>query len=131
MALMAVSFRAYPALTGTVKANNFQQRGRLIQSPPLLVTCATRKPGGSGGGRGITQPRPLSPEMQKFLGVPEIPRTQAIKKIWEYIKENNLQDPANKKEIVCDENLKSIFGGRERINFLEISGLLNPHFIKN
>lgn len=68
--------------------------------------------------------------MQKFLGVSEIPRTKAIKKIWEYIKENNLQDPANKREIVCDENLKSIFGGRERVGFLEISGLMGLHFLK-
>ncbi|BAF29865.1 Os12g0507500 [Oryza sativa Japonica Group] len=40
------------------------------------------------------------------------------------------QDPNNKKIIVCDEKLKKIFGGRDRVGFLEISGLLNPHFQK-
>ncbi|KAL5710939.1 hypothetical protein ACHQM5_021444 [Ranunculus cassubicifolius] len=36
----------------------------------------------------------------------------------------------NKKIIVCDEKLKQIFAGKDRVGFLEISGLLNPHFIK-
>ncbi|XP_072957098.1 upstream activation factor subunit UAF30-like [Typha angustifolia] len=80
--------------------------------------------------RGITKPRPVSPAMQALVGVPEIPRTQALKLIWAHIKKNNLQDPEDKKIIVCDEKLKNIFGGRERVGFLEISGLLNPHFGK-
>ncbi|XP_043712527.1 upstream activation factor subunit UAF30-like [Telopea speciosissima] len=100
-----------------------------------LVTCAaSSKPASSTTGnrppRGITKPKPISPVMQEFLGVPEIPRTQALKQIWAYIKEHNLQDPENRKIIVCDEKLKNIFGGRERVGFLEISGLINPHFIK-
>ncbi|EMS50711.1 hypothetical protein TRIUR3_21019 [Triticum urartu] len=44
--------------------------------------------------------------------------------------ERGSKDPENKKIIVCDEKLKKIFGGRERVGFLEISGLLNPHFQK-
>lgn len=41
--------------------------------------------------RGIMKPRPVSPEMQALVGQSEIPRTQALKKIWAYIKQNNLQ----------------------------------------
>lgn len=41
-----------------------------------------------------------------------------------------LQDPANKKVIVCDEKLKKIFAGKDRIGFLEIAGLISPHFLK-
>lgn len=40
------------------------------------------------------------------------------------------KDPADKKVIICDEKLKKIFGGKERIGFLEIAGLINPHFLK-
>lgn len=40
------------------------------------------------------------------------------------------QDPEDKKIIMCDEKLKKIFGGKERVGFLEISKLLNPHFLK-
>ncbi|KAG6417463.1 hypothetical protein SASPL_119643 [Salvia splendens] len=81
--------------------------------------------------RGIMKPRRVSPEMQAFLGgVAEIPRTQALKEIWAYIKAQNLQDPANKKVIICDENLKTIFVGKDRVGFLEIAGLISPHFLK-
>ncbi|EYU37600.1 hypothetical protein ABFS82_02G041300 [Erythranthe guttata] len=82
--------------------------------------------------RGIMKPRRVSPEMQDFIGggVTEIPRTQALKEIWAYIKQHNLQDPKDKKVIICDEKLKTIFGGRDRVGFLEIAGLLNPHFLK-
>lgn len=41
--------------------------------------------------RGIMKPRPVSPEMQALVGESEIPRTQALKKIWAYIKQHNLQ----------------------------------------
>ncbi|XP_057788170.1 protein TRI1-like [Salvia miltiorrhiza] len=80
--------------------------------------------------RGIMKPRRVSPDMQAFLGgATEIPRTQVLKEIWAYIKQHNLQDPADKKVIVCDEKLKKIFGGKDRVGFLEIAGLLNPHFL--
>ncbi|XP_042440963.1 upstream activation factor subunit spp27-like [Zingiber officinale] len=79
--------------------------------------------------RGITKPRPVSPQLQAVVGEVEIPRTQALKKIWAYIKENNLQDPDDKRIIVCDEKLQVIFG-KDRVGFLEISGLLNSHFTK-
>lgn len=80
---------------------------------------------------GITKPKPISPELREFVGgAPELPRTEAIKLVWAHIKGNNLQDPNNKKIIICDDKLKKIFGGRDRVGFLEISGLLNPHFQK-
>ncbi|KAK4795351.1 hypothetical protein SAY86_013345 [Trapa natans] len=78
---------------------------------------------------GIMKPRPVSPEMQDIVGVREIARTQALKQIWAYIKENNLQDPQNKKVIICDEKLKKIFGGKDQVGFLEIAGLISPHFL--
>ncbi|KAF7067802.1 hypothetical protein CFC21_073642 [Triticum aestivum] len=79
---------------------------------------------------GITMPRPVSPALQAFMGAAEVPRTEAMKRIWAYIKQNNLQDPGDKKVIVCDEKLKALFAGRERVGFLEIAKLLSPHFVK-
>ncbi|GAV73744.1 SWIB domain-containing protein [Cephalotus follicularis] len=98
-----------------------------------IVTRATASNPATTGKReprGIMKPRRVSPEMQALVGVPEIARTQALKQIWAYIKENNLQDPENKKVIICDEKLKKVFGGRDRIGFLEIAGLISPHFLK-
>ncbi|CAA7393554.1 unnamed protein product [Spirodela intermedia] len=102
---------------------------------PILPLCAASKTASAAKEekrppRGITKARPVSPAMQELLGVAEIPRTQAVKQIWNYIKQNDLQDPTDKKVIICDEKLKPIFGGRDRVGFLEISGLINPHFTK-
>ncbi|OMO63335.1 hypothetical protein COLO4_32550 [Corchorus olitorius] len=95
----------------------------VIQATASKPATGTRQP------RGIMKPRRVSPEMQALVGVPEISRTQALKQIWAHIKEHNLQDPENKKIIVCDEKLKKIFGGKDRVGFLEIAGLISPHFL--
>ncbi|KAJ0252083.1 SWIB/MDM2 domain superfamily protein [Hirschfeldia incana] len=79
--------------------------------------------------RGIMKPRPVSPEMQDVVGESVIPRTQALKRIWEYIKARDLQDPQDKKVIICDEKLKKIFAGKDRVGFLEIAKLIGPHFL--
>ncbi|KAG8098256.1 hypothetical protein GUJ93_ZPchr0013g36450 [Zizania palustris] len=79
---------------------------------------------------GLTKPRLVSPALQAVVGVAEIPRTEALKRLWAYIKQHNLQDPADKKVIVCDEKLKVLFAGQERVGFLEVAKLLNPHFVK-
>ncbi|CAL9062004.1 unnamed protein product [Musa acuminata subsp. burmannicoides] len=80
---------------------------------------------------GILKPIPVSLAMRKFLGVPEISRSQAVKKIWEYIKGHQLQNPANKKEICCDEKLKTLFEDRDKVGMLEIAKLISPHFLKS
>ncbi|KAI7744027.1 hypothetical protein M8C21_019618 [Ambrosia artemisiifolia] len=81
--------------------------------------------------RGFSKPRPVSPEMRDFLGGrTEIPRTEVLKVIWAHIKQNGLQDPNNKRVIVCDEKLKKIFGEKDQVGFLEIAGLISPHFKK-
>ncbi|KAM7250272.1 hypothetical protein ACFE04_022155 [Oxalis oulophora] len=85
------------------------------------AAASTNPTTGKSEPKGIRKPRPVSPEMQELVGAPEIPRTQALKLIWAYIKENNLQDPENKKVIVCDEKLKKIFAGKDRVGFLEIA----------
>ncbi|KAG6588703.1 TRI1 [Cucurbita argyrosperma subsp. argyrosperma] len=88
------------------------------------ATASQRQP------RGIMKPKRISPEMQALVGVPEISRTQALKVIWAHIKEHNLQKPSDKKVIICDEKLKNIFGGKDEVGFLEIAGLISPHFLK-
>ncbi|XP_021276152.1 protein TRI1-like [Herrania umbratica] len=98
--------------------------GRAVtQATASKHATGTRRP------RGIMKPQRVSPEMQAVVGDPEIPRTQALKRIWAYIKERNLQDPENRRVIICDEKLKKIFGGKDRVGFLEVAGLISPHFL--
>ncbi|XVE90318.1 hypothetical protein DITRI_Ditri20bG0067900 [Diplodiscus trichospermus] len=79
---------------------------------------------------GILKPAPVSPALGQFLGAQQASRTEAVKQIWTYIKSQNLQNPNNKREIFCDEKLKTIFNGKETIGFLEIGKMLSPHFVK-
>ncbi|OWM83261.1 upstream activation factor subunit spp27 [Punica granatum] len=79
---------------------------------------------------GIQKVTPVSPALAEFLKSPEASRSDAVKQIWSYIKLHDLQNPTNKREIFCDEKLKSIFDGKDKVGFLEIGKLLSRHFIK-
>ncbi|KAM0929428.1 hypothetical protein ACQ4PT_001515 [Festuca glaucescens] len=107
-------------------------RPSLSLAPPrrTSASAAAAAPKKKRAATGITMPRPISPALQAVVGASEVPRTEAIKRLWAYIKRNNLQDPADKKVIVCDEKLKVLFAGRERVGFLKVAKLLNPHFVK-
>ena len=72
---------------------------------------------------------PLTPsaELAKVTGGAALPRTEAVKKIWDYIKKNGLQDKANKRMINADDTLRPIFGGKGQISMFELAGLLGKH----
>jgi len=80
--------------------------------------------------KGILKVGPISPALQAFLDMPEASRSGAVKQIWSYIKGQNLQNPADKREIQCDEKLKALFNGKDKVGFLEIGKLLSVHFVK-
>ncbi|KAL5539619.1 hypothetical protein UlMin_042305 [Ulmus minor] len=80
---------------------------------------------------GILKVVPVSSALGNFLGTSEASRSEAVKKVWDYVKLHNLQNPANKKEIFCDEKLKTIFAGKDLVGFGEIARLLSQHFSKS
>ncbi|XP_055815797.1 upstream activation factor subunit spp27-like isoform X2 [Solanum dulcamara] len=84
-----------------------------------------------GGGSGFLAPVRLSDALVKFLGIGEnaLPRADVIKRIWQYIKENELQDPSDKKTIICDERLKELFQV-DSFHGFTVTKLLTAHFIK-
>ena len=61
------------------------------------------------------------------VGNKPLPRTEIIKKIWDYIKKNGLQDKQNKRMINADDKLKSVFGGKEQISMFELAKVVNNH----
>ncbi|MBS3905121.1 MAG: type I DNA topoisomerase [Simkania sp.] len=69
----------------------------------------------------------LSKELQTIVGAKELSRPDVIKKVWEYIKANNCQDPKNKRLIVPDEKLAKVFGSKKPIDMLKLAGVLNKH----
>lgn len=73
------------------------------------------------------KPMTISPELAVVIGAGPMPRAEVVKKLWEYIKKNNLQDPTNKRNINADENLKKVFGGKETVNMFEMTKLVSKH----
>jgi DNA topoisomerase-1 len=72
----------------------------------------------------------LSPELSSLLGVAELSRPEATQKIWEYIKSHNLQDPKNKRLIRPDAALSKVFGSKEPLDMMKLSGVLTKHLKK-
>ncbi len=71
-----------------------------------------------------------SEALAKVVGSKAIPRTQVVKKIWQYIKKNNLQDPKNRRNIRADENLVKVFNGKKVVSMFEMTKLLNKQLKK-
>jgi upstream activation factor subunit UAF30 len=61
-------------------------------------------------GRGLSVKKELSPELASFLCQEMASRTEVVKLLWNYIKEHDLQNPENKREILLDERMKQVFG---------------------
>lgn len=73
------------------------------------------------------KPMTISSDLAVVVGAGPMPRSEVVKKLWEYIKKNNLQDPANKRNINADANLKKVFGGKETVNMFEMTKLVSAH----
>lgn len=67
-----------------------------------------------------------SAELAAVIGANPIARTEAVKQVWDYIKTNNLQNPANKRNILADAKLAKVFGKGE-VTMFELTGILGKH----
>jgi chromatin remodeling complex protein RSC6 len=72
-------------------------------------------------------PLTLSPALADVIGSKPSPRTEIIKKIWDYIKKNNLQDKVNRRMINADAKLKVLFAGKGQISMFELAKVVNNH----
>ena len=75
----------------------------------------------------LLKPMNLSPELEVVVGKGPMPRSQVVKKLWEYIKANNLQNPQNKRNILADAKLKAIFAGKAEVTMFEMTKLVSAH----
>jgi chromatin remodeling complex protein RSC6 len=81
----------------------------------------------SGGARGgLARPVTPSPELAAIVGSDPLPRSQVVSKIWDYIRNNKLQNPDNKREIIADDKLRPIFG-TDRVSMFEMNKHLSRH----
>lgn len=72
--------------------------------------------------------KPLQPSesLAKVVGSKALPRTQVVKKLWEYIKKHDLQDSKNRRNVNADANLKPIFG-KSQVSMFEMTKLISKH----
>jgi len=73
------------------------------------------------------KPLKLSAELEAVVGKGPMPRSEVVKKLWAYIKKNDLQDPKAKRNIKADANLKVVFGGKAVVDMFEMTKLVSKH----
>ena len=73
------------------------------------------------------RPMNISDELAAVVGKGPMPRSEVVKKLWVYIKKNNLQDPKNKRNINADAALKKVFDGKASVNMFEMTKLVSKH----
>ncbi len=86
-----------------------------------MADSAPKKPNGL---QKIMQP---SAELAAVIGPEKLSRGDVVSKMWVYIKKNNLQNPANKREIMADAKLKPVFGGKDKVDMFEMNKHLANH----
>jgi len=75
----------------------------------------------------LLKPLQVSAALAAVVGPGPLARGEVVKKLWEYIKKHNLQNPANKRNIIADDKLRPIFGGKGEVNMFEMTKLVSQH----
>jgi upstream activation factor subunit UAF30 len=73
--------------------------------------------------------KPMKPsaDLAQVVGAQAQPRSEITKRVWDYIKKNNLQDAQNKRQINADDKLRPVFGGQKSVTMFEMTKLVNQH----
>ncbi len=89
---------------------------------PAAKKAAKRKPNAA-----FMKPMQPSAVLGAVVGAGTMPRSEVTKKVWAYIKKNNLQDAKNRRNINGDDKLKAVFGGKATVDMFEMTKLVNKH----
>lgn len=81
---------------------------------------------GSAGSAALGALVPSS-ELQEVLGVDSTTRPAALSGVWKYIREQNLQDPKDRRYVLPDSRLGRIFPDQPRVHMMKITGGLTSH----
>lgn len=73
------------------------------------------------------KPMTLSADLEAVVGKGPMPRSEVVKAIWVYIKKHNLQNPKNKRNIIADDKLLPVFGGKKEVTMFEMTKLVSVH----
>jgi len=75
--------------------------------------------------------KPMQPDaaLAAVVGRDPLPRTELTKKLWEYVRKHQLQDPKDKRNIRADEKLLAVFDGKKVVSMFEMTNLVNGHLV--
>ena len=120
----AASKKSASAKSGAAKTSAAKKGG----------ASAAKKSGGAAAKSGGRKPNAAfmkamqpSEQLAAVVGNKPMPRTEVTKKLWEYIKKNDLHDAKNRRQINADERLRPIFGNKKSVTMFEITKLVNEH----
>jgi len=88
-------------------------------------TAAKRKPSAA-----FMKPVQPNEKLALVVGSKPLPRTELTKKLWVYIKKNNLQDKKVRTQINADDALKAVFGGKKSVSMFEMTKLVSNNLVK-
>jgi upstream activation factor subunit UAF30 len=109
------------------KGSAGSKRGAASKSAGGGKKASSASAGGSKARGGIAKPVQPDQQLAAVVGNDAIPRTELTKRVWDYIKKNNLQDSQNRRMINADDKLRPIFGGKNQVSMFEMTKLVNQH----
>ncbi len=116
--------------TAYVKKNRFQKKGKKESASKKEPSSKKKSPAKKAKAKKSAPKQKsvkLSPELAAVVGEKELSRPEVVKKLWEYIKSNKLQDPKNKRLIQPDAKLAKVFGNKDALDMMKLAGVLNKH----
>uniref|UniRef100_A0A7N2M8N6 DM2 domain-containing protein n=1 Tax=Quercus lobata TaxID=97700 RepID=A0A7N2M8N6_QUELO len=100
----------------------------VVKSGSLHLSASPKTTKRKGGPGGLNKLCGVSPELQTIVGQPALPRTEIVKQLWAYIRKHNLQDPSNKRKIICNDELRLVFE-TDCTDMFKMNKLLAKHII--
>jgi chromatin remodeling complex protein RSC6 len=79
---------------------------------------------------GLAQKVQPDATLAKVVGNQAMTRSEITKKVWDYVKKNNLQDSENRRMINADDHMRAIFNGKDQVSMFEMTKLVNQHVSK-
>ncbi|XP_031375848.1 uncharacterized protein LOC116190303 [Punica granatum] len=119
------AFHGFPSQYAPAPPPPVAPAARPVEPPKESAPAKAKRKGGAGG---LNKLCGVSPELQAIVGEPALPRTEIVKQLWAYIRKNNLQDPSNKRKIICNDELKLVFE-TDCTDMFKMNKLLAKHII--
>ncbi len=102
------------------------EKTKSAPKPAAAKAKGVKAPKSGDAPNALQKPLQPSAELAAVVGSDKLPRGEVVSKVWAYIREHNLQNPENRREIVADDKLKKVFG-KDKVTMFEMNKHLAQH----